>query len=63
MQYQRLGDFTRPGPSQTWVLVDEHPDSINDGWLIPDAPSSSSWTDLPASYLVSDDLIVLAAKS
>ena len=50
MQYQRLGDFTRPGPSQTWVLVDEHPDSINDGWLIPDAPSSSSWTDLPASY-------------
>ncbi len=25
------GDLTDPGPSQTWLFIDEHPDSINDG--------------------------------
>jgi prepilin-type processing-associated H-X9-DG protein len=31
-------------------LVDEHPDSINDGWLIPDVVDKSRFVDLPASY-------------
>ncbi len=38
-------------PSKTFVLIDEHPDSINDGWLQTDpTPTPSAWNDLPASY-------------
>lgn len=37
-----------PGPSETWVYLDEHPDSINDaGFFNPD---NQRWIDLPASY-------------
>jgi prepilin-type N-terminal cleavage/methylation domain-containing protein/prepilin-type processing-associated H-X9-DG protein len=37
-----------PGPSMTWMYVDEHPDSINDAGFF--APSRTAWIDLPASY-------------
>jgi prepilin-type processing-associated H-X9-DG protein len=30
--------------------VDEHPDSINDGWLITAVETPDHWEDLPASY-------------
>jgi len=54
--YLRDGDFTMPGPSMTWVFVDEHPDSINDCLFALNMvaatswPNPSSWQDLPASY-------------
>ena len=35
-------------PVKTWVLVDEHPDSINDAGLFN--PHQSSWIDQPANY-------------
>ena len=50
LQYLKLGHMVRPGPANLWILVDEHPDSINDGWLITDVTSKSRWVDLPASY-------------
>jgi len=50
IQYIKSSSFTRPGPANTWLLVDEHPDSINDPWLIPQVDSTSRFTDLPASY-------------
>jgi prepilin-type N-terminal cleavage/methylation domain-containing protein/prepilin-type processing-associated H-X9-DG protein len=28
---KKLADFMRPGPSDSWVFMDEHPDSIDDG--------------------------------
>jgi len=28
-----MSDFKRPGPSDSWVFMDEHPDSIDDGIL------------------------------
>jgi prepilin-type processing-associated H-X9-DG protein len=42
-------------PADTWVFVDEHPDSINDGFFCTDmkpAPNLSGATlpDCPASY-------------
>ncbi len=50
-------DFIAPGPSTTWVFVDEHPDSINDcifGMYMPPATlyltTSVVWDDVPASY-------------
>jgi prepilin-type N-terminal cleavage/methylation domain-containing protein len=38
-----------PEPSKTWLTVDEHPDSINDGFFIVDI-NATQWGDLPASY-------------
>ena len=28
---KKMADFMRPGPSDTWVFMDEHPDTIDDG--------------------------------
>ena len=42
-------DLTIPGPQDTWVYVDEHPDSINDaGCFAPD--SATNIPDAPATY-------------
>ena len=48
--YNKMSDIRIPSPSKLWVFVDEHPDSINDGWLITTVTSRDSWNDLPASY-------------
>ncbi len=53
--YFKLTDVVDPGPASTWVLVDEHPDSINDGFFCVDMhgyPNAASTTlpDCPASY-------------
>ena len=42
-------DFIYPGPAETWVYVDEHPDSINDAGLFnPYGPTE--FVDIPATY-------------
>jgi prepilin-type N-terminal cleavage/methylation domain-containing protein/prepilin-type processing-associated H-X9-DG protein len=38
-----------PSPSKTWLTIDEHPDSINDGYFLNN-PDASAWQDVPASY-------------
>jgi prepilin-type processing-associated H-X9-DG protein len=38
-----------PKPAEIFVFLDEHPDSINDGYFINDA-YGWKWNDLPASY-------------
>ena len=48
--FQKMSDIKRPSPSWLWVFVDEHPDSINDGWTIMNPTDLNNWTDLPASY-------------
>ena len=50
IQFLKAASLTRPGPVNTWLVVDEHPDSINDGWLIGDVVDRSKFEDLPASY-------------
>ena len=51
LQYNKVSDISRPSPPDLWVFVDEHPDSINDGFIIIGADNPSSWVnDLPASY-------------
>ena len=50
---KRLADFRKLGPSQVWVIADEHPDSIGNGafYQWPTAPSTgAAWAELPASY-------------
>jgi len=51
-----------PQPSEIFVFLDEHPDSINDGYFLNKVPGNfysggygsslyqAQWTDLPASY-------------
>jgi prepilin-type processing-associated H-X9-DG protein len=49
-QYIQYLKQTRiPKPARTWVVLDEHPDSINDGYFL-NSPSGTSWQDIPASY-------------
>jgi prepilin-type N-terminal cleavage/methylation domain-containing protein/prepilin-type processing-associated H-X9-DG protein len=38
-----------PSPANTWLTVDEHPDSINDSFFICGL-NATQWGDLPASY-------------
>ena len=38
-----------PQPAFTWVTLDEHPDSINDGFFIV-SRTATQWGDAPASY-------------
>ncbi len=44
----KLSDLAKPGPSASFVQVEEHPDSINDPAFF--APYMRRWTDLPASF-------------
>ncbi len=46
---QYLKQANVPRPSKTWLFLDEHPDSINDGYFINN-PTASAWQDIPASY-------------
>jgi prepilin-type processing-associated H-X9-DG protein len=47
--YFKASDFVDPGPSMTWVLIDEHPDSMNDGFFCIDMTGypNSAQTKLP----------------
>jgi prepilin-type processing-associated H-X9-DG protein len=41
-----------PGPTDLFVTLDEHPDSINDAWFMtnPAYGQPNQWWNLPASY-------------
>ena len=47
--YLKTSDLLTPGPSMTWVTLDEQPDSINDD-LFSVIMVGTTWTDVPASY-------------
>lgn len=55
--FLKESEFNRPGAAMTWVFIDEHPDSINDGLFGTRMPAvnawpagNNSWDDVPASY-------------
>lgn len=49
-QYKQYLKQTQvPRPAKTWLMIDEHPDSINDGYFINN-PTDYAWSDIPASY-------------
>jgi prepilin-type N-terminal cleavage/methylation domain-containing protein/prepilin-type processing-associated H-X9-DG protein len=45
---QFLKESDMPDPSSIFVFLDEHPDSINDGYFL--ITDNDTWDDLPASY-------------
>ena len=53
--YRKLGDMIDPGPSMTWVLLDEREDSMNDGFWVTQMNgypnmAQTMIVDYPASY-------------
>jgi prepilin-type N-terminal cleavage/methylation domain-containing protein/prepilin-type processing-associated H-X9-DG protein len=52
--YRKASDMIDPGPTRTFVFLDEREDSINDGMFVVDMtgyPASAHWlVDSPASY-------------
>ena len=53
--YLKTTDFNNPGPSMTWVLLDEREDGINDGFYVTEMkgypnPATTTMVDFPASY-------------
>jgi len=49
--YFKSDDFARPGPANTFVFLDEHEDSINDGFYLLGGQESRplGWNKVPAS--------------
>jgi len=47
--YESLNDFRRLPPSQAFVFVEEHPDSINDPCFFVNL-GQAAWTDMPAAF-------------
>ena len=51
-----MSDINDPGPTRTWVFVDEREDSINNGFFVvdmtgyPDQPGQHRLANTPASY-------------
>ena len=49
--FLKESEFINPTPSKLWVIVDEEPDSINDGsfavWM-PPSVASTAWIDVPS---------------
>ncbi len=54
--YKKMSDVVDPGPSMTWVFLDEREDSMNDGEFVvgmtgyADQPTQWKIVDFPASY-------------
>jgi len=54
--YKKMSEVTDPGPTLTWVFLDEREDSINDGEFVvgmfgyADKPNQWVIVDFPASY-------------
>jgi prepilin-type N-terminal cleavage/methylation domain-containing protein/prepilin-type processing-associated H-X9-DG protein len=48
--FLKKSEINNPGPSSTWVLIDEHADSIDNGFFMVPVGQTSNWGDTPASY-------------
>jgi prepilin-type N-terminal cleavage/methylation domain-containing protein len=54
--YRKESDLQPPGGANLWLLIDENPYSINDGFFInnptdsQNPPTATAWEDIPANY-------------
>jgi prepilin-type N-terminal cleavage/methylation domain-containing protein len=48
---KKTTEFRGPGPSECWVIMDEHPDSIDDGELYTPSYPVTVFTELPGNQL------------
>jgi prepilin-type N-terminal cleavage/methylation domain-containing protein/prepilin-type processing-associated H-X9-DG protein len=49
--FTQYANMVNPGPSQTWVFLDEHPDSLNAGFAVemPESPRQTRMIDFPGA--------------
>jgi prepilin-type N-terminal cleavage/methylation domain-containing protein/prepilin-type processing-associated H-X9-DG protein len=47
--YNRIQDLVKPNTSDLFVFAEEHPDSINDGWMNVRSANGVYWEDMPAT--------------
>jgi prepilin-type N-terminal cleavage/methylation domain-containing protein/prepilin-type processing-associated H-X9-DG protein len=51
--YPKMSDIVNPSPAMCWVLLDEHPDSMNAGGfanMMVESPAAARIIDFPASF-------------
>ena len=51
--YIKETQLSDPPPALLWIMIDEHPDSINDGGFavqMPSSPAATRWIDVPTKY-------------
>ena len=48
-EFLKTTELIQPGAANTWLFMDEHPDSINDAFF-GEYMSQNVWNDVPASY-------------
>ena len=46
---KKSGDFHTPGPSDCWVFIDEHPDSVDDALLYTSSYATTKFIELPGN--------------
>lgn len=46
---KKSSDFHTPGPSDCWVIADEHPDSVDDALLYTSSYGTTSFTEMPGN--------------
>jgi prepilin-type N-terminal cleavage/methylation domain-containing protein/prepilin-type processing-associated H-X9-DG protein len=46
---KKTGDFHTPGPSDCWVFIDEHPDSVDDAMLYTSSYATTTFIELPSN--------------
>ncbi len=46
--YTKLSNMFKPGPSKTWVFIEEGPYSIDDGFFSVNPSETTSWVNSPA---------------
>jgi prepilin-type N-terminal cleavage/methylation domain-containing protein/prepilin-type processing-associated H-X9-DG protein len=50
--FRKASEIVRPSPSGAFVFLDEHPDTIDDGYMLVlvDSTAHGVWGNLPANY-------------
>ncbi|PYJ57441.1 MAG: hypothetical protein DME24_19135 [Verrucomicrobia bacterium] len=48
--YKKYSEIVQPSPSQAFVFLDEHPDSIDDGYFLVFLDRKQLWGNMPANY-------------
>jgi prepilin-type N-terminal cleavage/methylation domain-containing protein len=46
--YTKTANMVKPGPSKTWVFIEENPYSIDDGFFAVNPTQTSTWYNVPA---------------
>jgi prepilin-type N-terminal cleavage/methylation domain-containing protein len=46
--YTKLSNMSRPGPSKSWVFIEESPIGIDDAYFAVDPPQTTTWFNVPA---------------